>query len=175
MNKVERSKSWLTNLNSLMANSASGGGGGGGCPAQHQIGFSSQWWELLLLLLFQTNFVFVGTSLEHLSTKKFSDWTTGDWDYIWLKTCIPYHFCPWKPQDGIFSNFTLSPRYSRRKCKVGENAVLGLSKPELVRNACFYIELVSLTYDWTYHVCSKIREREGAWDPPPFHPSMGIE
>ena len=37
--------------------------------------------------------------------------------------------------------------YSRRKCKVGENAVLGLSKPELVRNACFYIELVSVTCD----------------------------
>ena len=30
--------------------------------------------------------------------------------------------------------------------------------------------------DWTYRVCSKIREREGAWDPPPpLHPSMGIE
>ena len=78
-----------------MANSGGGGGGGGGeGPAQHQIGFSSQWLELLLLLLlFQTNNVFVGTSLEHLSIKKCSD--------------------------------------------------------------------------WTYRVCSKIREREGAWDPPP--------
>ena len=63
--------------------------------------------------------------------------TIGDWDYIWLKACIPYYFCPWKPQDG------------RRKRKVGENAVLGLSNPELVRNACFYIELVSVTYDTT--------------------------
>ena len=31
--------------------------------------------------------------------------------------------------------------------KLGKNAVLGLSKPELVRNARFYIELVSVTYD----------------------------
>ena len=74
----------------------------------------------------------------------------GDWYYIWyhvhVKTRIPYNFCPWKPQNGIFSNLTLFPRllkklrcshflwYSRRKCKVGENALLGLSKPELVRN-----------------------------------------
>ena len=36
--------------------------------------------------------------------------------------------------------------YSRMKCKVGDNAILGLSKGEMARNACFYIELVSVTY-----------------------------
>ena len=62
-------------------------------------------------------------------------------------------FLPLKAPNGIFSNFTIFPRipkYSRRKCKVGENAILGLSKPELVRNACFYIELFSVTYDHIY-------------------------
>ena len=63
---------------------------------------------------------------------------------IWLKTCIPYHFCPWKPQDSIFSNLTLSRRIPK------ENVVLGLSKPELARNACFYIELVSVTYGLSF-------------------------
>ena len=33
--------------------------------------------------------------------------------------------------------------------KLGENAVLGLSKPELLRNACFFIDLASVTYDST--------------------------
>ena len=70
-------------------------------------------------------------------------WHFGlNWDYIWLRTCIPYHFCPWKPQHGTLHFF----QDTRRKCKVGKNAVLGLSEPELVRNACFYIELVSVTY-----------------------------
>ena len=51
-------------------------------------------------------------------------------------------FLPLKaPRWHFHSNFTLSPRI-----RVGENAVLELSKPELVRNACFYIELVSVTY-----------------------------
>ena len=85
-----------------------------------------------------------------------NDQDTGDWDYVWLKTCIPYHFCSWKPQDGIFSNFTLSPSIPKEKCKVGENAVLGLSKPELVRNACFYIELVSVTCDQDF---KKVQEK----------------
>ena len=31
--------------------------------------------------------------------------------------------------------------------KLGKTPVLGLSKPKLVRNARFYIELVSVTYD----------------------------
>ena len=48
------------------------------------------------------------------------------------------YFCPWKPENGI------SPTL-QRKCQVGENAVLGLSIPELVRNACFYIDLVIVT------------------------------
>ena len=52
---------------------------------------------------------------------------------------------PWR-ELPTFSHFLW---YSRRKCKVGENAVLGLSKPELVRNACFYIELVSVTYGFS--------------------------
>ena len=34
----------------------------------------------------------------------------------------------------------------RRKCKVGKNAILGLSRAEMVRNTCFHIELVSVTY-----------------------------
>ena len=54
---------------------------------------------------------------------------------------------PWR-ELPTFSHFL---RYSGRKCKVGENAVLGLSKPELVRNACFYVELVSVTYAQTIH------------------------
>ena len=49
---------------------------------------------------------------------------------------------PWR-ELPTFSHFLWD---SRRKCKVGGNAILGLSKPELVRNACFYIELVSVTY-----------------------------
>ena len=53
---------------------------------------------------------------------------------------------PWR-ELPTFSHFLW---YSRRKCKVGENAVLGLSKPELVRNACFYIELVSVTCGRTH-------------------------
>ena len=28
--------------------------------------------------------------------------------------------------------------------------------------------------DWTYRVCSRIREREGAWDPPPPPPPPSI-
>ena len=32
------------------------------------------------------------------------------------------------------------------KCKVEENAIVGLSKAEMVRNACFYIQLVSVIY-----------------------------
>ena len=63
---------------------------------------------------------------------------------IWLKTCIPYHFCPLKPQNSIFSNLTLSRRIPK------ENVVLGLSKPELARNACFYIELVTVTYGLSF-------------------------
>ena len=58
MNKVD--KIWkLTDLNPLMANR------GGPLPPP-QINFSSQWGEVL----FQTNFVFVGTSLGHLSMKE---------------------------------------------------------------------------------------------------------
>ena len=41
-------------------------GGGGGDVHPHPKGFSSQWGELL----FQTNFIFVGTALGHLSMKK---------------------------------------------------------------------------------------------------------
>ena len=37
------------------------------------------------------------------------------------------------------------PQVAVRKCKVGENAILGLSRAEMVRNTCFYIELVSAT------------------------------
>ena len=75
-----------------MANS--GGGGGGGVQPNTKLVFLLN--GEILLLLFQTNFVFVGTSMEHLSMKKFSD--------------------------------------------------------------------------WTYRVCSKIRGREGAWDPPSIPP-----
>ena len=50
-----------------MANSGEGGG-----PAQHQIGFSSQWWELLLLLLFQTNLPIFLTMNMHLILTKLS-------------------------------------------------------------------------------------------------------
>ena len=64
MNKVD--KIWkLTDLNPLMANR--------GVHPPPQINFSSQWGEVL----FQTNFVFVGTSLGHLSMKKkFPIWPT---------------------------------------------------------------------------------------------------
>ena len=83
---------------------------------------------------------------------------TGDWDYIWLKTCMySLPFLPMKaPRWHFFQLYTFSKDtkkneslwYSRRKCKVGENAVLaGLSKSKLVRSACLYIELVSVTYD----------------------------
>ena len=55
-------------------------------------------------------------------------------------------FLPLKALRWHFFQFYTFSKDSRRKCKVGENAVLELSKPELVRNACFYIELVSVTY-----------------------------
>ena len=32
------------------------------------------------------------------------------------------------------------------RCKVGKNAILGLSRAEMVRNTCFHNELVSVTY-----------------------------
>ena len=48
----------------------------------------------------------------------------------------------WDTKENDFHLFW----YFRIKCKVGENAILGLSKAEMVRNACFYIELVSFTY-----------------------------
>ena len=41
-----------------------------------------------------------------------------------------------------------SPKMAFFQLYTSENAVLGLSKPELVRNACFYFELVSVTYGW---------------------------
>ena len=53
----------------------------------------------------------------------------------------------------FFQLYTFYKDSGRKKCKVGENAVLGLSKPELVRNACFYIELVLLTYVSTLLEC----------------------
>ena len=53
-------------------------------------------------------------------------------------------FLPLKaPRWYFFQLYTFSKDF--------ENAVLGLSKPELVRIACFYIELVSVTYGWAYN------------------------
>ena len=36
--------------------------------------------------------------------------------------------------------------YPWRKCKVGKNAILGLSRAEMVRNTCFQSNIVSVTY-----------------------------
>ena len=44
-------------------------------------------------------------------------------------------------------SFSWYPR-PRRKCKVGENAILGLSRTEMVRNTCFYIKY-SLIHLWS--------------------------
>ena len=44
--------------------------------------------------------------------------------------------------------------YSRRRCKVGGNAILGFSTEEMVRNICFHIELVSVKFllFWILHI-----------------------
>ena len=42
-----------------------------------------------------------------------------------VKTYISHHFCPWKPQNGIFPKF------------IQGNAILGLLYVEMVRNICF--------------------------------------
>ena len=39
--------------------------------------------------------------------------------------------------------------YPWRKCKVGKNAILGLSRAEMVRNTCCQSNRVSFTYDMT--------------------------
>ena len=43
--------------------------------------------------------------------------------------------------------------YSRRKCKVGENAILGLSRAEMVRIYVFTLNTVSVTYDEISKLC----------------------
>ena len=37
----------------------------------------------------------------------------------------------------------------QRKCKVGKNAILELSRAEMVRNTCFQSNIVLVTYGWT--------------------------
>ena len=54
-----------------MANGGGGRGAGGAATPEGFSCFSPQWGELL----FQTNFLFVGTSLGHMSMEKISDWT----------------------------------------------------------------------------------------------------
>ena len=41
--------------------------------------------------------------------------------------------------------------YPWRKCKVGKNAILGLSRAEMVRNTCFQSNKVSVTYGLPHH------------------------
>ena len=49
--------------------------------------------------------------------------------YRWLRLYLMWkHFCPWKPQNDILPNFTLSPKIPRKfscylKCKVGKRVV----------------------------------------------------
>ena len=56
------------------------------------------------------------------------------------------HFSPILALKALKQRF---PQLSTwRKCKVGQNAILGLSRAEMVRNTCFQSNIVSVTYDW---------------------------
>ena len=61
------------------------------------------------------------------------------------------------PTIGIYRSLAIKPGvfhflwYPRRKCKVGENAVLGLPRAEMVRNTCFHIKY-SLSHLWSVHL-----------------------